>query len=154
MLSFKNQSNLPIWTILRNWNKTEEFAEFKFVVFVRNKITMAAVVKKFFIASMFMWMTPLAILYAFNHNLLPGKIELFFFRFFLKHLFWSLVAYARISSLRLIKNYGFYCGYYLNCLCVKCFSFLFLGWWKWGLNRGNKYSLLWKPFSFCFVINW
>ncbi|MBA0858494.1 hypothetical protein Goshw_026966 [Gossypium schwendimanii] len=32
----------------------------------------AAVIKKFFIASMFMWIAPLAILYGFNHNLLPG----------------------------------------------------------------------------------
>lgn len=32
--------------------------------------------KKFFIASMFMWMAPLAILYAFNHNLLPGSTNL------------------------------------------------------------------------------
>ncbi|CAL5186142.1 unnamed protein product [Lathyrus oleraceus] len=30
------------------------------------------VVQKFFIASLFMWSVPLAILYAFNHNLLPG----------------------------------------------------------------------------------
>ncbi|KAL9456632.1 hypothetical protein AB3S75_005788 [Citrus x aurantiifolia] len=37
---------------------------------------MAAVVKKFFIASMFMWMAPLAILHAFNHNLLPGSTNL------------------------------------------------------------------------------
>jgi hypothetical protein len=32
------------------------------------------VVQKFFIASLFMWAVPIAILYAFNHNLLPGKI--------------------------------------------------------------------------------
>ncbi|XP_015895578.1 uncharacterized protein LOC107429409 [Ziziphus jujuba] len=37
---------------------------------------MAAVIKKFFIASMFMWMTPLAILYGFNNNWLPGSSEL------------------------------------------------------------------------------
>ncbi|CAI8594147.1 unnamed protein product [Vicia faba] len=30
------------------------------------------VVQKFFIASLFMWSIPIAILYAFNHNLLPG----------------------------------------------------------------------------------
>ncbi|CAL5202139.1 unnamed protein product [Lathyrus oleraceus] len=30
------------------------------------------VVQKFFIASLFMWSVPLAILYAFNHNLLSG----------------------------------------------------------------------------------
>ncbi|CAL5186129.1 unnamed protein product [Lathyrus oleraceus] len=30
------------------------------------------VVQKFFIASLFMWSVPLAILYAFNHNLFPG----------------------------------------------------------------------------------
>ncbi|CAK8533251.1 unnamed protein product [Lathyrus sativus] len=30
------------------------------------------VVQKFFIASLFMWSVPIAILYAFNHNLLPG----------------------------------------------------------------------------------
>jgi hypothetical protein len=32
------------------------------------------VVQKFFIASLFMWAVPIALLYAFNHNLLPGKI--------------------------------------------------------------------------------
>ncbi|GMI95893.1 hypothetical protein like AT1G05780 [Hibiscus trionum] len=36
----------------------------------------AAVIKKFFIASMFMWIAPLAILYGFNHNLLPGSSNL------------------------------------------------------------------------------
>lgn len=34
---------------------------------------MARVIMKFFIASMFMWIAPLAILYGYNHNLLPGK---------------------------------------------------------------------------------
>lgn len=123
----KINRTLPIWTILRNWNKTEEFAQFKFVVFVRNKITMAAVVKKFFIASMFMWMAPLAILYAFNHNLLPGKINFFF----LKHLFWSLVAYARISSRRLIKIMDFIAAInWIVCVWTFLFVFFFLGWWK------------------------
>lgn len=37
-------------------------------------VTMAGVIRKFFIASMFMWVAPVAILYGFNHNLLPGKI--------------------------------------------------------------------------------
>ncbi|KAJ0081603.1 hypothetical protein Patl1_12142 [Pistacia atlantica] len=37
---------------------------------------MAEVVTKFFIASMFMSIAPLAILFGFNHNLLPGKIIL------------------------------------------------------------------------------
>ncbi|KAH7569693.1 hypothetical protein ACOSP7_013329 [Xanthoceras sorbifolium] len=37
---------------------------------------MAEVVKKFFIASMFMWVAPLAILYGFNNNLLPGSTNL------------------------------------------------------------------------------
>ncbi|KAJ0081606.1 hypothetical protein Patl1_12141 [Pistacia atlantica] len=37
---------------------------------------MAEVVKKFFIASMFMWISPLAILFGFSHNLLPVKILL------------------------------------------------------------------------------
>ncbi|KAL4387361.1 hypothetical protein GQ457_09G022380 [Hibiscus cannabinus] len=32
----------------------------------------AGLVNKFFIASMLMWIAPLAILYGFNHNLLPG----------------------------------------------------------------------------------
>ncbi|KAG8480991.1 hypothetical protein CXB51_025689 [Gossypium anomalum] len=32
----------------------------------------AGLVKKFFIASMLMWMAPLAVLYGFNHNLLPA----------------------------------------------------------------------------------
>ncbi|KAK6927485.1 Vacuolar ATPase assembly integral membrane protein Vma21 [Dillenia turbinata] len=34
------------------------------------------VLKKFFIASMFMWMAPVAILYAFNHQLVPGFTDL------------------------------------------------------------------------------
>ncbi|KAJ1379106.1 Vacuolar ATPase assembly integral membrane protein Vma21 [Sesbania bispinosa] len=34
------------------------------------------VIQKFFIASMFMWAVPMAILYAFNHNLLPGTDNL------------------------------------------------------------------------------
>ncbi|KAF5733580.1 hypothetical protein HS088_TW16G00020 [Tripterygium wilfordii] len=37
---------------------------------------MAAVIRKFFIASMFMWVAPVAILYAFNHDLLPGADQL------------------------------------------------------------------------------
>ncbi|KAJ4835278.1 hypothetical protein Tsubulata_002795 [Turnera subulata] len=35
-------------------------------------VAMEGVIKKFFTASMFMWMIPVAILYAFQHNLLPG----------------------------------------------------------------------------------
>ncbi|KAE8056466.1 hypothetical protein FH972_013238 [Carpinus fangiana] len=38
--------------------------------------TMGGVIKKFFFASMFMSIVPVAILYGFNHNLLPGKILL------------------------------------------------------------------------------
>ncbi|TQD69329.1 hypothetical protein C1H46_045138 [Malus baccata] len=34
---------------------------------------MAGVIQKFVTASMFMWIIPVAILYAFNNNLLPGK---------------------------------------------------------------------------------
>ncbi|PKI39604.1 uncharacterized protein LOC116195129 [Punica granatum] len=37
---------------------------------------MAGVVSKFFVASMFMWMAPIAILYGFNNNLFPGLSEL------------------------------------------------------------------------------
>ncbi|XP_039017772.1 uncharacterized protein LOC120148833 [Hibiscus syriacus] len=37
----------------------------------------AGLTKKFFIASMLMWIAPLAILCAFNHNLLPGVMNLF-----------------------------------------------------------------------------
>ena len=37
---------------------------------------MGGVIKKFFVASMFMWIAPVAILYGFNHNLLPSKILL------------------------------------------------------------------------------
>ncbi|KAL2538831.1 Vacuolar ATPase assembly integral membrane protein VMA21-like domain [Forsythia ovata] len=37
---------------------------------------MLGVVNKFFIASMLMWTVPLAILYVFNHNLIPGSTEL------------------------------------------------------------------------------
>ncbi|KAH1046537.1 hypothetical protein J1N35_037321 [Gossypium stocksii] len=36
----------------------------------------AGLVKKFFIASMLMWMAPIAVLYGFNHNLLPGLTNL------------------------------------------------------------------------------
>ncbi|KAG2689340.1 hypothetical protein I3760_09G134800 [Carya illinoinensis] len=39
-------------------------------------VTMAGVIRKFFIASMFMWAAPVAILYGFNHNLLPGSTQL------------------------------------------------------------------------------
>ncbi|WZY81633.1 hypothetical protein YC2023_028017 [Brassica napus] len=37
---------------------------------------MAGVMQKFLVASMFMWMLPIAILYAFNHDLLPGILTL------------------------------------------------------------------------------
>ncbi|XP_050232014.1 uncharacterized protein LOC126680832 [Mercurialis annua] len=37
---------------------------------------MSGVVKKFFITSMFMWIAPVAILYAFNNDLLPGVTRL------------------------------------------------------------------------------
>ncbi|XP_062082637.1 uncharacterized protein LOC133788962 [Humulus lupulus] len=37
---------------------------------------MGGVIQKFFIASMFMWMVPVAILYGFNHKLLPGSSDL------------------------------------------------------------------------------
>ncbi|XP_059439020.1 uncharacterized protein LOC132171664 [Corylus avellana] len=37
---------------------------------------MGGVIKKFFVASMFMWIAPVAILYGFNHNLLPGSTHL------------------------------------------------------------------------------
>ncbi|KAF5742378.1 hypothetical protein HS088_TW09G00423 [Tripterygium wilfordii] len=37
---------------------------------------MAAVIKKFFVASMLMWVAPVAILYAFNHDLFPGADQL------------------------------------------------------------------------------
>ncbi|GAA0160429.1 hypothetical protein Leryth_019493 [Lithospermum erythrorhizon] len=33
---------------------------------------MAGVVEKFFIASMLMWIVPIAVLYGFNHSLFPG----------------------------------------------------------------------------------
>ncbi|KAG4914469.1 hypothetical protein AAZX31_19G010000 [Glycine max] len=34
------------------------------------------VIQKFFVASLFMWAIPIAILYAFNHNILPGTSNL------------------------------------------------------------------------------
>ncbi|PIN23353.1 hypothetical protein CDL12_03939 [Handroanthus impetiginosus] len=34
------------------------------------------VVSKFFIASMLMWTAPIAVLYGFNHNLIPGSTQL------------------------------------------------------------------------------
>ncbi|KAF7808601.1 VMA21-like domain containing protein isoform X1 [Senna tora] len=37
---------------------------------------MTGVIQKFFIASLLMWAAPLAILYGFNHNLLPGATDL------------------------------------------------------------------------------
>lgn len=37
---------------------------------------MANVIMKFFIASLFMWITPIALLYGFNHNLIPGSSQL------------------------------------------------------------------------------
>ncbi|KAJ8758724.1 hypothetical protein K2173_000445 [Erythroxylum novogranatense] len=37
---------------------------------------MEGVIKKFFVASMFMWVVPLAVLYAFNHDLVPGVTHL------------------------------------------------------------------------------
>ncbi|WCJ32489.1 Vacuolar ATPase assembly integral membrane protein VMA21-like domain [Euphorbia peplus] len=37
---------------------------------------MAAVIMKFFITSMFMWIAPIAILYAFNNDLFPGITHL------------------------------------------------------------------------------
>ncbi|XP_058193752.1 uncharacterized protein LOC131310634 isoform X1 [Rhododendron vialii] len=39
-------------------------------------VDMSSVIKKFFIASMFMWAAPVAILYGFNHNILPGSTHL------------------------------------------------------------------------------
>ncbi|KAG2689345.1 hypothetical protein I3760_09G134800 [Carya illinoinensis] len=45
-------------------------------VAIRFDVTMAGVIRKFFIASMFMWAAPVAILYGFNHNLLPGSTQL------------------------------------------------------------------------------
>ncbi|XP_060217710.1 uncharacterized protein LOC132645007 isoform X2 [Lycium barbarum] len=37
---------------------------------------MAGVVNKFFITSMIMWAAPIAILYAFNHDLIPGMTDM------------------------------------------------------------------------------
>ncbi|XP_061972269.1 uncharacterized protein LOC133694651 isoform X2 [Populus nigra] len=37
---------------------------------------MAGVIMKFFVTSMLMWMAPVAILYAFNHDLIPGITKL------------------------------------------------------------------------------
>ncbi|CAH9079708.1 unnamed protein product [Cuscuta europaea] len=36
---------------------------------------MAGVITNFFIASLFMWAVPIAILYGFNHNLFPGMTD-------------------------------------------------------------------------------
>ncbi|XP_016515784.1 uncharacterized protein LOC107832453 isoform X1 [Nicotiana tabacum] len=38
--------------------------------------TMAGVVNKFFITSLIMWAAPVAILYAFNHSLIPGVTDM------------------------------------------------------------------------------
>ncbi|KAI5332383.1 hypothetical protein L3X38_022512 [Prunus dulcis] len=40
------------------------------------EIAMAGVIQKFVTASLFMWITPVAILYAFNNNLLPGASDM------------------------------------------------------------------------------
>ncbi|KAK4761278.1 hypothetical protein SAY87_006171 [Trapa incisa] len=40
------------------------------------ELAMSGVVSKFFIASLFMWIAPIAILYGFNHNLFPGLTDL------------------------------------------------------------------------------
>ncbi|XP_042513586.1 uncharacterized protein LOC122088389 [Macadamia integrifolia] len=37
---------------------------------------MAGVIKKFFVASLFMWVAPIAILYGFNHQMVPGSTQL------------------------------------------------------------------------------
>ncbi|KAF5181429.1 Vacuolar atpase assembly integral membrane protein vma21-like domain-containing protein [Thalictrum thalictroides] len=37
---------------------------------------MAEVIRKFFVASMFMWILPTALLFGFNHNIFPGSIHL------------------------------------------------------------------------------
>ncbi|XAR57017.1 hypothetical protein NMG60_11025015 [Bertholletia excelsa] len=37
---------------------------------------MSMVIRKFFVASMFMWISPIAILYCFNHDLFPGSAHL------------------------------------------------------------------------------
>ncbi|XP_052182128.1 uncharacterized protein LOC127794887 isoform X2 [Diospyros lotus] len=37
---------------------------------------MSSVIKKFFIASIFMWVAPIAILHGFNHKFFPGSTEL------------------------------------------------------------------------------
>ncbi|KAI3423147.1 uncharacterized protein J3R85_011271 [Psidium guajava] len=34
---------------------------------------MAGVMEKFLLASMLMWIIPVAVLYGFNHNVFPGK---------------------------------------------------------------------------------
>ncbi|KAF5175370.1 Vacuolar atpase assembly integral membrane protein vma21-like domain-containing protein [Thalictrum thalictroides] len=43
---------------------------------LRKRVPMAEVIKKFFIASMFMWIVPIAILYGFNHSIFPGSTQL------------------------------------------------------------------------------
>ncbi|KAG5228904.1 VACUOLAR ATPASE ASSEMBLY INTEGRAL MEMBRANE PROTEIN VMA21 [Salix purpurea] len=37
---------------------------------------MTGVIMKFFVTSMLMWIAPVAILYAFNHDLIPGVTQL------------------------------------------------------------------------------
>ncbi|KAL3513517.1 hypothetical protein ACH5RR_026234 [Cinchona calisaya] len=37
---------------------------------------MVGVIQKFVVASMLMWAAPIAILYAFNHNFIPGSTQL------------------------------------------------------------------------------
>ena len=60
------------------------------------------VIQKFFIASLFMWAAPIAILYGFNHNLLPGMILQclsFFIGLFINFFFKWLLVYVVICVL-------------------------------------------------------
>ncbi|KAJ6715042.1 VACUOLAR ATPASE ASSEMBLY INTEGRAL MEMBRANE PROTEIN VMA21 [Salix viminalis] len=40
------------------------------------EVEMTGVIMKFFVTSMLMWIAPVAILYAFNHDLIPGVTQL------------------------------------------------------------------------------
>lgn len=83
-------------------------ADTSFLLFRRFEELMAAVARKFFIASMMMWIAPLAILYGFNNNLLPGMIY--------RHIsclvrlqFVEFVIIRMILVLRLVSDSHLYC---------------------------------------------
>jgi len=81
------------------------------------------VVQKFFVASMFMWAIPIAILYAFNHNMLPGKILMYLSLYGFLLFFWSgflllsLISFGSVCLLSTVLfSRSFSCDYFNRAL--------------------------------------